>query len=151
LWLRRELRIGGSEVWEDEEVENEDDSIVKFGYLKRYKLDGNQKIHEVIHAGSTEEKRFIVYEDGSFVASGVVIEGTINATGGSIGGVNIEEWGYELRIESDQGIVFKNNTSGTITTLTAKIYNNGAEVDDTTLGKIEYYWYKDNNNSTIVG
>ena len=100
LWLKDKLHIGTEET-----------STVKIGYLDGTKTV-NSNIHEVIRAGdSSSDTQFIVYEDGTLKAAGVNIEGTINATGGQIGGLTVQEWhekGYNVVIESSDGLVFKN-------------------------------------------
>jgi hypothetical protein len=73
------------------------------------------------------------------VASGGVFTGTINATGGSIGGVDIAEipLGYEVIIESNSGVVFTEKGQEKI--LTAKLYFEGELVEDEDL---VYQWYE---------
>jgi hypothetical protein len=69
--------------------------------------------------------------------------GVIYATGGKIGGIDIESFtgeGYEVAIESDSGVVFKNDNEVKI--LTAKLYKNQEEIID---GIISYQWYKNSN------
>ena len=123
LWLRDELSIGSGES-----------SMVKIGYLKN--IRENSSVHEVIHAGDGDAS-FIVYEDGKLNATGVDITGTINATGGSIGGVEITTIDfddYEILIQSDGGTVVNQNKQ---ITLTAHIYKNGEPYT----GAASFQWY----------
>ena len=83
LWLRNYLLVG---------PEDAISSQVRIGYNKdEIKVNSND-VHEVFHAGEeNSNKEFIVYEDGFMKASGAEFEGTINATGGTIGVLTIEE------------------------------------------------------------
>jgi hypothetical protein len=106
--------------------------------------------------------KFKVYEDGhvegtnAHFSGGSTFTGTINATGGQIGGLTIEEWkdiGYSVQITSSNGIVLKNNAS---TVLTATLYkgnvpcidrvtendNNGTPITYT----IKYQWKENGIN-----
>lgn len=81
LWLREMLYIGNQS----------DDTGVRIGHNKEKVREGTD-INEVFHAGEeNSNKEFIVYEDGFMKASGAEFEGTINATGGTIGVLTIEE------------------------------------------------------------
>ena len=81
LWLREMLYIGNQN----------DDTGVRIGHNKEKVREGTD-INEVFHAGEeNSNKEFIVYEDGFMKASGAEFEGTINATGGIIGVLTIEE------------------------------------------------------------
>jgi hypothetical protein len=75
---------------------------------------------------------FKVYEDGYMEATGGSFTGTINATGGSIGGLTIEELvegGYEVEIiSSDDNFVYKNGEGSK--TFTFKLYKGAEEVTE---------------------
>lgn len=128
LWLRKELNIG---------------------YLvnKRVKigcLDTQDDVHghEVINAN----ENFIVYEDGHMKAQSGEFTGTINATGGSIGGLTIDS--LVSSIESKKVSIratsnFFLNSSPESITLTG-VWDNGDFPDGAT-----FKWYK--NNSAISG
>ena len=134
LWVRGELNIGSFQ----------DAPTVKIGTLERKKGDSysapiefeNNEIHEVINANN----KFFVYEDGSMKATEGEFTGTIHATGGTIGGLEIEqikELGYEVVIEAEGGTVFK----GTITekTLTATLWKGRTQITEGIQG---YQWYR---------
>lgn len=128
LWIKNELKVG-----------NGKDSTVSIGYLD--KTRAGTEYHEVIHAGSNEEnsdQKFIVYEDGKMVASGGEFTGKIYATGGTIGGVEIEELslGYEVRITSSEGAVFTED--GQVKTLVATLYKGATAI----MQNVQYQWYK---------
>lgn len=83
LWLRNYLLIG---------PEDAITSQVRIGYNEDESKVNSNDAHEVFHAGEeNSNKEFIVYEDGFMKASGAEFEGTINATGGTIGVLTIEE------------------------------------------------------------
>ena len=128
LWIKNELKIG-----------NGKDSTVSIGYLDKTRVD--TEIHEVIHAGSNEEdsnQKFVVYEDGKMIASGGEFTGKIYATGGTIGGVEIEELnlGYEVRIISNDGAVFTEDEQ--TKTLVATLYKGTNAI----VQNVQYQWYK---------
>lgn len=128
LWLRNKLDIGTSK----------NDTSVSIGYLQ-----SEDEIHgsEVFNASSN----FIVYEDGHILAESGYFHGEINATGGSIGGLTIEQWeqaSYEVHIESSNGLVFKETPESSeeeiLTTLTATLYHGVAPIESQ---KLKYFWY----------
>ena len=125
LWLKNRLRIGTNNT-----------STVEIGYLEAVRAETD--IHEVIHAGDDNQK-FIVYEDGYMKATGGEFTGTITATGGSIGGLEIAEWtamGYQVIISSNIGTSVKDGSS---VILTAKLYRGNTEIVD----NLRYQWKKD--------
>lgn len=144
VWIRDELKVG-----------NGLESSVTIGYLKKTKLDTSKELgisypkdsddylkscHQVINAG----EKFIVHEDGSMVATDGIFTGTIYATGGKIGNMEIEallDPGYEvaIEIEGNTGTIFE--TDGEFKTLIAVLYKNGEPV---ATGITGYQWYKDN-------
>ena len=128
LWLKKRLRVGTDST-----------STVEMGYLQATR-DGS--IHEVIHAGSGDQE-FIVYEDGKMRATGAEFTGIINATGGKIGNMTIEDVKtstYRLEINSSLGYAVK---EGVEVTLTAKLYDGtGAQVTQ----NITYQWHDGNGN-----
>ena len=124
LWLRNYLLVG---------PEDAISSQVRIGYNKdEIKVNSNNS-HEVFHAGEeNSNKEFIVYEDGFMKASGAEFEGTINATGGKIGNLTIDEvsstieGSIGIEIVSEMGTQFKVNSSGsTPTQLTLTLKPNG--------------------------
>ena len=125
LWIKNEIKIG------------DDNSTVSIGYLPNTKE--NSLIHETINANN----KFIVYEDGSMVATDGEFTGTIHAIDGTIGGLDINSIAgsvatdYEVQIESDSGLIFKNGEGTKV--LTARVYKGFKEI---TSG-ITYQWYKD--------
>ena len=136
VWIRDELKIGTLQ------------SMVSIGYLPNTKKDTG--IHEVINANSN----FIVYEDGEMVASKGTFTGTIHATGGTIGNMEIADMGipeYEVGIESSGGTVFKNLNSlsdnAEVTTLTATLYYGAVPAN----GTMNYRWYNINDKDTTIG
>lgn len=128
LWLKKRLRIGTDST-----------STVELGYLDATR---DNSIHEVIHAGRGNQE-FIVYEDGKMRATGAEFTGIINATGGKIGNMTIEDVNtsaYRLEINSDLGYAVKD---GVEVTLTAKLYDGtGAQVAQ----GLSYQWYDENGN-----
>jgi hypothetical protein len=108
LWLENALYIGA-------DSKTIEDATVKIGYLEATRAETN--IHEVIHAGNNDLE-FIVYEDGKMKATGAEFTGTIHATGGTIGGLTIDqliEGGYTVDIQSSEGgFAFKNGQGSKI-------------------------------------
>ena len=127
LWLKNRLRIG-----------TDDTSTVEIGYLNTVREDTG--IHEIFHAG-TGEKEFVVYEDGKMVAQGAEFHGKIYATGGTIGGLEIDSImpSYEVRIVADNGPSFRNGEGKKI--LTAKLYRGSTLIED----QVTYQWYYETN------
>lgn len=146
LWLKNILQ-----------VQTTDTNMVRIGLMnssdadiKDYHRDNvtGSQFYKIIDANGV----FKVYEDGHVVGTsahfsgGSTFQGTITATGGTIGGLDIEEWtnlGYSLQVFSSEGVVFKNATT---TTLTAKFYKGSSLVEgDTVIEKTaegeekEYY------------
>ena len=135
VWIKNELKIGNL------------DSIVSMGYLSKTKKDTN--CHEVFNAND----KFIVYEDGEMIASQGTFTGTIYATGGTIGGMNIADLGkssYEIEITSSNGLLFKNldfkEEKEEITILTATLY-----YGITPVSNVSYRWYKINEEGITLG
>lgn len=132
VWIRNSMKIGNHS------------STVEIGYLEGTKKQ-KEEIHEVINA----DNKFIVYEDGSMKATDGDFTGVINALGGQIGGVDIGfivgsvATEYEVQIESNSGVIFKNGSGEKI--LTARVYQGFKEVTE----DITYQWYK--NNVPIIG
>ena len=143
LWLRSKLS-----------VQTTGDNTVSIGKLVK---DSNyDEALKVIDANN----KFKVFENGhiegtdAHFSGGSTFNGTITATGGSIGGLTIEEWkeiGYSLKIESTKGWVLKDDEE---TELTATLYR-GTErqTDQNTIKWIEpdgtekiydisYQWYE---------
>lgn len=126
VWIRDELVIGTLA------------STVSIGYLEKTKLDTD--FHEVFNANDN----FIIYEDGEMVASKGTFTGTIYATGGKIGNMEIADMGtpeYEIAIESSAGTVFKNlddlQDNEVVTVLTATLYYGTTPAT----GNLTYKWY----------
>lgn len=132
LWLKNRLNI-----------ETNSNSSVGIGKLGA-SVEGGK--NEVINANN----KFFVYEDGSIKATDGEFTGIINATGGTIGGMNINSIVSNIKrveITSNNGFVFLSNTPTNIT-LTATLN----EVN----GTLTYQWFKDGNiisgenNSSLV-
>lgn len=127
LWLKNKLSVSTS-------LEGK---TVQIGYLN----DIDEKHgHQVINAADN----FIVYEDGHLLAKSGEFTGTINATGGKIGNLTIEELensGYTILITSDKGTVFKNDYPETIN-LTCEVYKGGEKINDSPAHTITYQWQK---------
>ena len=138
VWIRDELNLGI----------NKEAPTVRIGYLKdtkaknynnTYDFDGvsDSEIHQVINANN----KFMVYEDGSMKATDGEFTGTIHATGGTIGGLDIQSFpdpSYEVVVESETGAVFKNNSE--VKTLIAKLYRGREEITE----NLTYQWFKFN-------
>lgn len=123
LWLRNRLNISST---------NGTNYNIGIGYLDNTKPNTN--IHEVVNANN----KFIVYEDGSMKATDGEFTGIINATGGKIGNMTIEQIEdatYRVIIESSDGTIFKNGKGEK--KLTAKLYKGEVEV---TTGTFTYNW-----------
>ena len=128
LWLSNILHIGGS----DSSINN---STVKIGYLP---LENQEQVHKVIQAGSGDSE-FIVYEDGRMYAAGAEFRGTIHATGGTIGGLTIDQLisgGYTVEIISETGYIFKNNSGEK--TFSVKISKGDVDLTDNIT---QVFWY----------
>lgn len=143
VWIRNELKVGHGT------------STVALGYLDKTKYDTDSQFEDLKYNQSQEElkeihqvinaaNKFIVHEDGSMVASNGTFTGTIHATGGTIGGIKISEIvnEYQVVIESESGIVFKDNEESK--KLTAKLYRGTTEI---TQG-LTYQWYIYNEELT---
>ena len=82
LWLQNALRIGGSPNRYD----------IKIGYDKeKFKIEKIEGIDTNIYESINANNNFIVYEDGSLVATKARITGHIEATSGKIGNMTIGE------------------------------------------------------------
>lgn len=133
LWLKNRLN-----------VETSDNYSVGIGKLGA-SVEGGK--NEVINANN----KFLVYEDGSIKATDGEFSGTIYATGGTIGGMNIASIvsnTKRVEIISNGGFVFLSNTPDNIT-LTATL--------NEVTGTLTYQWFKDgniisgaNSNSLII-
>lgn len=138
VWIRDELNLGV----------NKEIPTVRIGYLKDTKAQNynytqdfegvpDSEIHQVINANN----KFMVYEDGSMKATDGEFTGTIHATGGTIGGLDIQSFpdpSYEVVVESETGAVFKNNSE--VKTLIAKLYKGREEITE----NLTYQWFKFN-------
>ncbi len=133
LWLKNRLN-----------VETNNNYSVGIGKLGT-SVEGGK--NEVINANN----KFLVYEDGSIKATDGEFSGTIYATGGTIGGMNIASIvsnTKRVEIISNGGFVFLSNTPDNIT-LTATL--------NEVTGTLTYQWFKDgniisgaNSNSLII-
>lgn len=142
IWILNELKIGAGA------------STVSLGYLEKTKKDTNdlKTTSEPLYKGDNLESirqvfnaadKFIIHEDGSMRATDGEFTGTIYATGGKIGNLDIQalqDTGYEVVIESDSGTVFKNGIGQK--TLTARLYKGAEEI---TTGITDYQWSRFND------
>ena len=129
LWLRDKLFINSTNNNYD----------LKLGYLSKTKPSTD--IHETINMNN----KFLVYEDGSMVATDGNFTGTINATGGKIGNMTIEQVetsAYRVTIESDRGTVFVNGQEFGTITLTAHLYKGAEEISS----GLTYRWKRNGTN-----
>lgn len=127
LWLKNRLNI-----------ETNSNSSVGIGKLGASVEDGK---NEVINANN----KFFVYEDGSIKATDGEFTGIINATGGTIGGLEINSFVDGVKraqIITEQGTVFLDGSPDKII-LTAQLIN-----ADTT-STLSYQWSK--NGINIAG
>lgn len=134
LWLDNKLSISRST----------DSYVVELGSLG--KVD-NESVQRVIYAGTAgDSKEFIVYEDGSMKATAGTFTGTINATGGTIGNLTIDqiETGIEEVAKGAYKVVISAPSDGTIfvdsnpINLTAALYQGDSQVS----GNMSYKWYR---------
>ena len=142
VWIRNELKVGV------------DTSMVSIGYLTERApkeileegADSPTKYHQVINAND----KFIVYENGAMVATDGEFTGTIIATGGKIGNIEIASISnseYEIAIEVIEGTgsVFEKDSEKT---LCAYVYKNGQKFEQIATVELEgilsYQWYCDN-------
>ena len=146
VWFKNAINIGEGALGNPEEN-------IRIGWIHgTTNEDGEETRNQVINAC----EKFIVYDDGTLEAKGCyftegyfegsgVFEGTITATGGTIGGVSIEEIAktIEVVIESENGILFK--TSNETKTLTARVYKQKVEIVD----GLKYQWRR--NGDIIEG
>ena len=134
VWIRDELKVGLSGV-----------SSVSIGYLEGTKnliyetpkenYTDDSQVHEVINANN----KFMVYEDGSMKATEGYFKGEIHATGGTIGGLQIDSLvnpDFEVVISSDRGTVFKDSTETKV--LVATLYKGSEPITK----NVTYQWYK---------
>lgn len=135
LWLKKVLQV------ETSGFTNEVKNSVRIGHIQDGDKHGEAK--KILDANGV----FRVYDDGhvkgtsAHFSGGSTFEGTITATGGTIGGLDVEEWkdmGYSVIIESSAGLVLKNTGE---TTLTATLYF-GTEPYGGDEYQIDYFWYK---------
>lgn len=141
LWLKDKLR-----------VETYNKGEVQIGKLDTGATGehGGRVITALEKSDSTEElkNKFVVYEDGYLEANGVNIKGTINATGGKIGNVSIDDieevlGAKKLEIDSDGGTFFINNSPSQIV-LTAKI------LTEETATNWKWYYLENENRIEIT-
>lgn len=136
LWLLKELQVGTKGIG----------NTVRIGNIES--ITSPEHGHAVINAyhsstigGAPQiDSQFLVYEDGHLIAKSGEFTGTIHATGGTIGNLEIDEIaniGYEVHITSDKGTIIKDEA--TQLTLTAELYRGGKPV---TTGIVSYQWYK---------
>ena len=126
LWLRKELNISSTN----------DNYSIQIGYLD---LKESESLHRTIDVNN----EFIVYEDGSMVASKGTFTGTIHATGGTIGGLTIDQVvgnGTRFEITSSEGLVVDRQTESTI--LTAHAYRGEEDITD----DFTYTWFVEDVN-----
>jgi hypothetical protein len=126
LWLRKELNISSTN----------DEYNIQIGYLD---LKKEESLHRTIDVNN----QFIVYEDGSMIASKGTFTGTIYATGGTIGGLTIEQVvgnGTRFEITSSEGLVVDREITSTI--LTAHAYRGEEDITD----QYTYTWFVDDIN-----
>lgn len=150
LHLRKELKISSTN----------DNYHIGIGYLN---IVAEENLHRTIDVNN----RFIVYEDGSIRAKDGTFSGKlegatgdftghITATGGSIGGLTIDQWssevGYEVRITSSDGLIFSNDDLDATTTISARLFKGMTEVSE----GLTYHWFKneeplnDINSATLI-
>lgn len=124
LWLRKELNISSTN----------NDYTIQIGYLD---LDSNKNLHKTIDVNN----KFIVYEDGSMVATDGDFTGIINATGGTIGGLSVDsvvQNGTRFEITSSEGLVIDKEIK--TTTLSAHAYRGEEDIT----AQYNYTWFIDN-------
>ena len=98
-----------------------------------------------ITVGDVNSESFVqITEEGSLVASGAVINGTINATGGSIGNLDIEDLNTSLKtitieITSSNGSITKYGEDFE-TIFTATIKKGGIALNDEAHNGYDYTW-----------
>lgn len=161
LWLKKKLSIlTNNKIYNETDKDYDDEShTVELGFLGLDKdYLGSNKVIDVNGKFKVFENGHIEGTDAHF-SGGSTFEGEITATGGTIGGLRIEEWqemGYSVQIESSTGWVQKNQFD---TVLTANFYK-GTELcnKDTDIikvkdsegneieYKINYQWYRDDLN-----
>lgn len=150
LWLKKALYV---QTYGKTEGKDNTVSIGALGEDSSY-----SKANKVIDANN----KFKVFEDGhiegtdAHFSGGSKFEGTIEATGGTIGGLDIEEWkemGFSVRIKSTAGLVLKGRTPST--TLIAEFYKGNTKVSldenshfvdtDGTEYEVSYQWLHNNS------
>lgn len=155
LWLRKKLSVQTAENQQDQT------NIVQIGALGREDTGYVPITNETIYSNADKvidaNRQFKVYANGHVEANDIVLKGggyfkgTIEATGGYIGGLTIEEWaeiGFSLQITSSNGWVLR---EGAETTLEAYLYKGGVKCEtnevtwketdgSTSIYSVEYEW-----------
>lgn len=132
LWLKDSLSI-----------ETYNNKKVAIGKLDTIESKDDAHGSRVIDANSS----FIVYEDGYMKATGGQFTGTIFATGGKIGNLEINQLDsitYRVEITSSKGTVIRD---GTEIELTAHLYSGTDEI----LEGLTYQWYETKNKDIVLG
>ena len=119
---------------------------------------------------SGENGNVTISSDGSLVANGAVVNGTINASGGTIGNLEIADVNnlagdisvISIRLTTTDSLTYKTGSQATITTtaealrgnipFTLNEYNNGINNNDIITSGYSIIWYKsdDNQNWTPI-
>lgn len=130
LWLKNRLNISSRDGTYN----------IGIGYLDLIENDKKDEQNNPLHRTIDINNDFIVYEDGSMKATNGDFTGIINATGGTIGGLEIEEiiGGITKKavISATNGTIFMGGTPTSII-LTASL--EGADESDV----LTYSWQKD--------
>ena len=133
--------------------------IIKDGNLitDGIKLQAKNNDQEAaIIVGDTSNSNYVtITGDGSLTANGAVINGTINATGGTIGNFEIADINtaigsigditanmenISVEISSSEGNVGKNDTTF-VTTLIATVKRGGIVISEQEYSKCTFFWY----------
>ena len=144
LWLKNKLNVetyGNNNNVAIGKLDTEDTKNTEENYFGAH---GGR----VITASGNGETNFAVYEDGFLKANGVAIEGTINATGGQIGNLfveDVEKIVGSKRIDISADTTSFINNSPDYITITAT-YNGDVAQNSS----IEWSWYKGSVDSENI-
>ena len=179
LWLKKILSIQTDDKEYEEDKETSKSHTVQIGSLGREDTATGVNIYKKANKVFDANGQFKIYEDGHIEGTDAhftgsnVFEGTITATGGTIGGLSIDAWKemtFSVRIESTNGIILKDEDS---TILTAELYHGNTKLEITEVEweteeggsevkyytivnsgakdevryEVQYQWYKYNNET----
>jgi hypothetical protein len=104
-----------------------------------------------VYNTNESKDKFVLYSDGTLQASGVNIEGIINATGGTIGGLSIDELVLSVGVSIEQlsGNIFNKDINNNITPGSLK-FKYKTSLESNKISSEDWYISKDNQTWTLL-